>query len=932
MSEELYFGAETENKHFDVGIVGWWYNDNYGGTLTYYALNRLIQSMGYSVLMIERPSNDQNYKPNYSTIPRRFAKKYYNISKNYPSNKLGKLNSLCSMFVSGSDQLFNPYLWEYSGPFYFLDFASPEKNTISYASSFGNRFDSTISSRMRMFGYLKNFGALSVRETYAADMMRDIFCLRAQKVLDPVFVCDPSEYDKLIEKSELKFTEKYFVNFILDPDDKKRNAILGARDKLKLPFVNLIHAVDFEENTRKLGLENTKADTDIEDFLNYYKNAEFIITDSFHGTCFAIIFRKPFICIVNKQRGSGRFISMLTELGLEGRMVNDASEIQKRPDLFEKMDFTKAEQKLAALKQESYNWLKNVLSKPKNELPPVMLPGAAEKMIAVQNEIDHLHANPDFIKIRMLATLLRDYGVKHIVLSPGGRDVPLVRMFEYNEESFILHRVTDERSAAYFGMGIATQLRQPVACVCTSGTAASNYLPAVTEAYYTGIPLIVITADRYSVYHEQGEDQTIPQSHIYDGVVKKSVTVPEWSGYQAEYQARRDISDCILETTHNSFGPTHINIAVDNIMVGAKAPREAWKLLPKIYPHILRVGFNNGEKKLTEWVDAMKYSPKILVVYGQNPPASQQQKNDIEAFAKKYNCAIVTDFISNLDCAYSLKPYNMLQAISQQEFNSELSPDILITVGGKRLMNDPLTFKVRHGLGNIRHWSVTPDGKIKDFYFRLSSVIEMSQDRFFEWFSKHAGDIINNGQYYEKWRHMTEKYGAPEIKAFNAHYVQSRFFPAVPAGSILHLGVGQSFYDCRRYSLDKTVATYCNMGTNGIDGCTSTFMGQCSVVKDRLCFLMVGDLSFFYDMNSIWNKELSKNIRILMVNNNGSGLLRGHGLKAVSAVHNTAAKGWVESTGFEYISAKNGEEYQRRLEYFVSDKPQKAVFFEVFCE
>lgn len=496
----------------------------------------------------------------------------------------------------------------------------------------------------------------------------------------------------------------------------------------------------------------------------------------------------------------------------------------------------------------------------------------------------------------------------------------------------MLHHVTDERSAAYYGMGIAAQLRQIVACVCTSGTAASNYLPAVTEAYYTGIPLIVITADRYTVYHEHGEDQTIPQNHIYDGVVKKSVTLPEGSGYKAEYQTRRDISDCILETIHNGCGPAHINIAIDNILIGAKAPREAWKLLPKIYPHILRVGFNDGEKKVTKWLTAMQRSQRILVVYGQNPPPTQQQKKNIEDFAKKYNCVIVTDFISNLDCAYSLKPYNMLRTISQAEFNEKLSPDILITVGGKRLMNDPLTFKIRGGLKNIRHWDINPNGKIKDFYFRLSSVIEMSQNRFFEWFSSHAGDSMNNGQYYNSWRQLTEKHDNSEIKAFNSHYVQSKFLPVIPANSILHLGVGQSFFDCRRYSLDKTVETHCNMGTNGIDGCTSTFMGQCSVVKERLCFLLVGDLSFFYDMNGIWNKVPQKNIRILMVNNNGSGLLRGHNLKAITSVHNTSAKGWVESTGFKYMSAKTKEEYKEKLQYFVKDESEKALFLEVFCK
>ena len=214
----------------------------------------------------------------------------------------------------------------------------------------------------------------------------------------------------------------------------------------------------------------------------------------------------------------------------------------------------------------------------------------------------------------------------------------------------------------------------------------------------------------------------------------------------------------------------------------------------------------------------------------------------------------------------------------------------------------------------------------------MTSVIEVSQDYFFEWFSNHAGEAINDGVYYNKWKQLTEKYVAKVIEKYNSQYIQSKFIPAVPTNSLLHLGVGLSFFDCRRYSLDKSVEVFCNMGTNGIDGCTSTFMGQCSVVKDRLCFLLVGDLSFFYDMNSIWNKQLDKNIRILMVNNNGTGLLRGHNLKAISSVHNTEAKGWVESTGFDYISARTREEFDDKLNYFISDASEKPLFFEVFCE
>ncbi len=546
------------------------------------------------------------------------------------------------------------------------------------------------------------------------------------------------------------------------------------------------------------------------------------------------------------------------------------------------------------------------------------------------SQYPELSGNFDFVKIRILVTLLRDYGIKHVVLSPGGRDVPIIRMLEHNEKHFTLHRVTDERSAAYYGLGLASKLGELVACVCTSGTAASNFLPAVTEAYYTGVPLLVITADRYSVYLNHGEDQTIPQKDIFNNVVKMSTSLPESWGPMSEYQVRRDVQNCILEATHGDCGPVHVNVPINNIAFGEKLPREAWSILPFMYPHIQRVSFGDSEDNMPRWVDALKKSPKILLVYGQSMPLTKKEKDVVEDFCSKYNCVVVTDTISNFSSKYSVNSYNMLCAMSQDEFNKKLLPDIVITVGGKRLMNDPLTFKLR-GSHGIRHWSVAPNGKIKDFYFKLSSVIECTPNRFFKYFAENAPKSKNNESYLNAWKTEAAKYEARVYGGFHTLSIQDKLLPMLPKNSFLHLGVGQNFFHVRRYDLDPSIHVFCNMGTNGIDGCTSTFMGQCAVETEKLCLLLVGDLSFFYDMNGIWNKKLNKNIRILLTNNHGSGLLRNNNLRAVTSEHSTNAEGWVRSTGFEYISASSMEEFEEKLPYFLSDKPKNAVFFEVFC-
>lgn len=355
---------ERYGKTFDIGVVGWWYNENYGGTLTYYALNRFLESMGLSVLMIDRPSADFNDRPKADTIPRRFAFKYYNISDIYHPDRLGSLNSQCNAFISGSDQLYADWAWPYWGQTNHMDFAEPAKNIIGYASSFGNTYEADENFTMKSSYFLHRFNSLSVREDYAVDIVKENFGLDTVQVLDPVFMCDVNEYLKLVDKSPVKKENDYILSFFLDPDEKKREALLYLSKRFDLPYTNLIHAMDFEINKEKLNLDNIKANADVEDWLAYYKNADFIITDSFHGTCFAIIFKKQFISVANTDRGERRFESLLRGFGLMDRLVYDLDEIQNNEKLFEPIDYDKVYKIIGEKKEFSYKWLHNAVFNP----------------------------------------------------------------------------------------------------------------------------------------------------------------------------------------------------------------------------------------------------------------------------------------------------------------------------------------------------------------------------------------------------------------------------------------------------------------------------------------------------------------------------------------------------------------------------------------
>lgn len=927
---------------YDICVVGFWYGANYGSLLNGYATYRILKDLGKSVIMLRKPDHiTDDMELRDWTHNTKFVNSVYpetDLSPRMSRNDIKLMNQHVNTFLAGSDQIWN-YNVSFSGYMY-LPFVSNQKRRVSFCTSFGHKNDNVPNDRVEFVkSEFHKYDAISVRENFGRENLKNKYQVDSTVLLEPVFDVEKSVYEDLADQSNFNEKEVYILAYILDPTDEKLDILKKVNQYIKCKIITIpdgcytIVGSSWDKYDRKEEFPNLQINLDARGFLKAFSEASFIITDSFHGTCFSIIFEKRFISLCNNRRGAERFDDILGRFGLLNRLVLNMSEFEWREEYLDYIDYAPINKQIAEGRKESVEWLKNAINVPVKNNKPItscnITTTPKEGLISSETDINK---NPEFIKLKILGSLLYAYGVRDVVLSPGGRDVPLVRLFENNEDFFNLYRVTDERSAGYFGMGIASKIRRPVVCVCTSGTAVSNYLPAVTEAYYTGVPLIMITADRMAIYHGQGEDQTIPQNEVFKHVTKKEITLPEGGGFRAEYQSRRDISDCILETTHNGFGPVHINFAIDNIGIGNKLSKEAWKITPNRYPCIKRVGLNSGKHKLNEWLYELKKSQRILIVYGQNAQLNPDAKSHIEAFASKFNCAIIADHISNLDCAYSLKPYRMLFSLSQEEFNRKLSPDILITVGGKRLMNDPLTFKVRGGLKNIRHWSVTSDGKIKDFYFRLTSVIEMNQDIFFEWFSKNAGESINNGVYYNEWKALEEKTKEPDVQEFNSNYVQSIFFPKIPENSLLHLGVGQSFIECRKYWINSTVEVYCNMGTNGIDGCTSTFMGQCAVSQGKLCFLIVGDLSFFYDMNSIWNKQLGPNVRILLVNNNGSGLLRNNNLKAITSVHNTSAKGWVQSTGFQYMEAHTKEEFLEKINTFMSVDVKQPLFFEVFCD
>jgi ferredoxin len=355
---------------YDVGVLGVWSGCNYGSVLTYYGLHEALKSLGYSVLMVSKINASADDPEWADTHSLRFAREHYDISKNYSVQKLSELNALCDTFIVGSDQLWNYGISKNFGKAYYLDFADEGKRKIAYATSFGHAADfAPPEERGIISRCMKRFHAISVREKDGVRLCRDIYGVKATQVVDPVLLCGKSLYESLAEKSSLSEAGPYVLTYILDPTSEKRTAMLYISERLGLKLVNIVDGLpwNFEKNKSALNLGGAVPNVQSEDFVHLYRNAQFVATDSFHGTVFALLFNKPFVSMGNRHRGMSRFNSLFGIIGNKDRFTLNPETIAGNEKLFEAIDYAKINAILEAERAKSFDWLKNALETP---LPP----------------------------------------------------------------------------------------------------------------------------------------------------------------------------------------------------------------------------------------------------------------------------------------------------------------------------------------------------------------------------------------------------------------------------------------------------------------------------------------------------------------------------------------------------------------------------------
>ena len=364
---------EAVDNHFDIGLVGDWGVENYGANITYYALYAFLhEQMGYDVLLIERPANAVWKPKNPPTLFQKVPYPEYAMAR-YAQDK-GKLfafNEKCDAFIVGSDQIWNNDLYHAFGEWADLNWVDNSHRKIAYATSFG-RDEVLESNRDRVVRkhFFERFDAISVREDTAVPLMKKQYGVESTQVLDPVFLCEKEKYNELTKDScPLLLSEPAFIfSYTLDMNEEKRELLHQAA---QLSGNEVIIAGDAAKSSSDEGAEvgNWKANLSLEEWLAHIQTCQFMITDSFHGMCFAIINHKPFIAIVNQHRGATRFYSLLKQLGLEDRAFNSIHEAGKnlRKLFFEPIDWENVDEKLAEARKHSLEWLKHALHAPRTK-------------------------------------------------------------------------------------------------------------------------------------------------------------------------------------------------------------------------------------------------------------------------------------------------------------------------------------------------------------------------------------------------------------------------------------------------------------------------------------------------------------------------------------------------------------------------------------
>lgn len=536
--------------------------------------------------------------------------------------------------------------------------------------------------------------------------------------------------------------------------------------------------------------------------------------------------------------------------------------------------------------------------------------------------------------VQKIVSACESYGIKHIVVCPGSRNAPFSIAFD-NHPKFSTYVVHDERSAAFFALGMVDQLGSPVAIVCTSGSAIQNFSPAVSEAFYRQLPLVVISADRPKNWIDQGDGQTIRQSNVLrDHTMYVAELSDDTESDEYSWFANRELNQAFSHVSNPWKGPIHLNVGIHEPLYDVQDVKE---------PTFSKIEFVATENIINKEILSnlrKEISGKVLVLCGQMNRNNELQKL-LADFAQNTNVAILVENTSNLSDARFVHCIDRtLNLISENEIE-KFVPDVLITLGDAVVSKKIKTFLRKNK--PKQHWKIGFAFPHMDTYQSATHVFQVDAASFFKQLLQDQSEI-NSNNYGSLWRQKDylakdksveylDKVEYSDLQVFD--YV----FQYIPENSILHMANSSVVRYCQLFDSIPSIDYFGNRGTSGIDGSTSTAVGASVANQEKLHVLVTGDISFFYDSNALWNNYLGKNLRIILINNSGGGIFRIIPGPSTSpqrdtffeATHETNAEGICKSFNVNYQTVNSIFGLQTVLtDFFTESLNQRPKVVEIF--
>ena len=524
----------------------------------------------------------------------------------------------------------------------------------------------------------------------------------------------------------------------------------------------------------------------------------------------------------------------------------------------------------------------------------------------------------------VIATCI-SHSIEHVVISPGSRNAPLTIGF-LNHPSIKTYSIVDERCAAFVALGMAQQLKQPVAIVCTSGSALLNYYPAVAEAFYSDIPLVVISADRPSHLIDRGDGQTIRQEDVYENHILFSANLVDNNGLIEE---NLNLLNYALTVAALEKGPVHINVPMDEPLYETDDEIISFdKIKNTIEEQPIQVD------ELQTYADTWNLASKKMVLVGSNFPSELLQLQ-LDKIIQDESVIVLTETTSNLHNTHFINSIDkVIFTLTDTELEA-LQPEIVLSLGGmivsKKIKQYLRKFQPTH------HWHVDTQ-KAFDTYFCLEKHFDVSPELFFSQFFFLTKE--KSSEYRNQWLKIKES----RAKNHNAFLAQCAYsdlkvfeivLESIPEKVQLQLSNSSIIRYTQLFDIKKSWQVFCNRGTSGIDGSTSTAVGASLLVENQTVFI-TGDVSFFYDSNALWNQYIRKDFRIILINNNGGGIFKvipgpkeSNALEYFETPHGLTAEHLCKMYGFEYQSVASIDQLNVSLPdfYSESDKPKLVEVF-----